>query len=128
MPFVVSSPGGYELPTEDMDRIMTQVPEMDFERVIDPKEAVRNADVIVTDTWVSMGQEAEKARRMADFAHHRVDAELLAAAPGPRGGAALPAGLPRAGDQRGGVRRAAVARVPGRPRTGCTSRRGCWPC
>jgi ornithine carbamoyltransferase len=43
--------------------------------------AVRNADCIYTDTWVSMGQEAEKARRVKDFAGFQVDEKLLAAAP-----------------------------------------------
>jgi ornithine carbamoyltransferase len=81
MKFILSAPGGYELPEEDMDRIMTQVPEMDFETVRDPKDAVHEADVIVTDTWVSMGQEEEKARRIHDFAGYRVDAELLKSAP-----------------------------------------------
>ena len=37
--------------------------------------------MIYTDTWVSMGQEAEKARRMKDFTGFQVDEELLAAAP-----------------------------------------------
>jgi len=81
MKFILSAPGGYELPADDVDRIMAQVPEMDFETVSDPKDAVREADVIVTDTWVSMGQEEEKARRMKDFAGYRVDAELLKEAP-----------------------------------------------
>ena len=79
--FVLSSPGGYELPADDMDRVMARLPELDFETVADPVEAVHDADVIVTDTWVSMGQEEDKARRMADFARHKVDAALLAAAP-----------------------------------------------
>jgi len=81
MKFILSAPGGYELPEDDMDRIMSQVPEMDFETVKDPKDAVREADVIVTDTWVSMGQEEEKARRIKDFSGYRVDAELLKFAP-----------------------------------------------
>jgi ornithine carbamoyltransferase len=81
MKFILSAPGGYELPADDIDRIMSQVPEMDFETVRDPKDAVHEADVIVTDTWVSMGQEEEKSRRMADFAGYRVDDDLLAAAP-----------------------------------------------
>src|SRR5690606_28885092 len=65
----------------DMDRIMSQVPEMDFQITHDPIEAVRSADAIYTDTWVSMGQEAEKAKRMKDFDGYRVDERLLAAAP-----------------------------------------------
>jgi ornithine carbamoyltransferase len=42
---------------------------------------VANADAIVTDTWVSMGQEAEKARRVQHFAGYQVDETLLACAP-----------------------------------------------
>ena len=38
----------------------------------DPKDAVSGADVIVTDTWVSMGQEEEKQQRMKDFAGYQV--------------------------------------------------------
>jgi ornithine carbamoyltransferase len=81
MRFVLSSPGGYELPEEDVDRIMAQLPTMDFELVRDPAEAVREADAIYTDTWVSMGQETEKARRLKDFAGYQVDEKLVAAAP-----------------------------------------------
>lgn len=81
MKFILASPGGYELPPEDMDRIMAQVPEMDFETTADPVEAVRDADVIYTDTWVSMGQEQEKARRIKDFENYQVKEALLAAAP-----------------------------------------------
>jgi ornithine carbamoyltransferase len=46
----------------------------------DPVEAVRNADVVVTDTWASMGQENEKARREHDFAGFLVNQELIAKA------------------------------------------------
>jgi ornithine carbamoyltransferase len=79
--FVLSSPAGYELPEEDVDRIMALLPAMDFELVRDPIEAVRGADAIYTDTWVSMGQEAEKARRVKDFAGYHIDERLMAAAP-----------------------------------------------
>jgi ornithine carbamoyltransferase len=44
----------------------------------DPHEAVRGADVVVTDTWVSMGREDEAAARLAAFASYTVTAELLA--------------------------------------------------
>ncbi|MGO2658929.1 ornithine carbamoyltransferase [Mycetocola reblochoni] len=45
--------------------------------VTDPVAAVAGADVVVTDTWVSMGQEAEKAERVALFGSYRVDEQLL---------------------------------------------------
>ncbi|GAA3611706.1 ornithine carbamoyltransferase [Agrococcus terreus] len=43
-------------------------------------EAVADADVVVTDTWVSMGKEDEKAERVATFGGFRVDAALMAQA------------------------------------------------
>jgi ornithine carbamoyltransferase len=46
----------------------------------DPRVAVRGADVIYTDVWTSMGQEAEAERRRTEFAGFRVDAGLLSAA------------------------------------------------
>ncbi len=42
-----------------------------------PAEAVRAADIVVTDTWASMGQEEEKAQRLKDFTGFRVDAQLM---------------------------------------------------
>jgi ornithine carbamoyltransferase len=81
MRFVLASPPGYELPQGEVDRIMSQTPSLDFVMMRDPVEAVREADVIVTDTWVSMGQEAEKARRVKDFSGFAVDDKLLAHAP-----------------------------------------------
>src|SRR3954465_7723275 len=81
MSFILASPSGYELPDGDVDRIMAHVPELDFETTRDPLEAVRDADVLVTDTWVSMGQEAEKAQRIKDFAGFQIDDKLLSYAP-----------------------------------------------
>ena len=46
----------------------------------DPKEAVQGADVIVTDTWASMGQEAEHEERKKIFAPYQINGDLLAAA------------------------------------------------
>jgi ornithine carbamoyltransferase len=46
----------------------------------DPNEAVTGADVVVTDTWVSMGKEEEKATRVAVFGDYRVTAATMAAA------------------------------------------------
>jgi ornithine carbamoyltransferase len=46
----------------------------------DPAEAVAGVDVVVTDTWVSMGKEEEKAARLIEFGQYQVDAALLALA------------------------------------------------
>ncbi len=81
MKFVLASPKGYELPQEDIDRIMTQVPNMDFAITDDPYDAARDADVLYTDTWVSMGQEKEKEERLKEFKGFCIDEKLLAAAP-----------------------------------------------
>ena len=43
----------------------------------DPAEAMAGADAVITDTWVSMGQEAEKAERIATFGAYRVTPELM---------------------------------------------------
>lgn len=45
--------------------------------MVDPLEAVSEADVVITDTWVSMGQEAEKEARVALFGKYRVTPELM---------------------------------------------------
>jgi ornithine carbamoyltransferase len=46
----------------------------------DPREAAREADVVYTDVWTSMGQEEEAERRRADLAAYRIDDDLLALA------------------------------------------------
>jgi len=43
----------------------------------DPRRAVRDADVVYTDVWVSMGQERERRKRLKAFRGHQVSAELL---------------------------------------------------
>jgi ornithine carbamoyltransferase len=48
--------------------------------VDDPREAVRGADAVYTDVWVSMGQEAEREERMETLRPYQVNAELLALA------------------------------------------------
>jgi ornithine carbamoyltransferase len=45
-----------------------------------PAEAVVGADALATDTWVSMGQESEKAQRLADFSGFSIDSSLLSLA------------------------------------------------
>lgn len=51
-----------------------------FSLTDDPMKAAENADIIITDTWASMGQEAEKEVRMKAFQGYQVNDELMAAA------------------------------------------------
>jgi ornithine carbamoyltransferase len=80
MRLVVASPHGYELDIASIEAANRSragcVTQLD-----DPRAAVTDADVIYTDTWVSMGQEDEKVKRVHDFAGFEVDAALVAAAP-----------------------------------------------
>jgi ornithine carbamoyltransferase len=46
----------------------------------DPTEAVRGADAVYTDVWVSMGEDAEREERLRAFAPYRVDEGLMAEA------------------------------------------------
>jgi ornithine carbamoyltransferase len=48
--------------------------------VRDPREAVRGADILYTDVWASMGQEAEREKRVRDFQGYQINAELVSAA------------------------------------------------
>ncbi|MFM5904240.1 MAG: ornithine carbamoyltransferase [Microbacteriaceae bacterium] len=45
-----------------------------------PSDAIASADVVTTDTWVSMGQESEKAKRIAEFAGFTIDSALMSLA------------------------------------------------
>jgi ornithine carbamoyltransferase len=80
MKMVVASPAGYELSAETIQKVNQIAPDC-VRQVNDPHSAVRDADIIYTDTWVSMGQEQEKQKRQADFAGFQVNAELVKSAP-----------------------------------------------
>lgn len=78
MRFVLASPESYRL--EDAFIASLEVPSACTWHA-EPAKAVAEADVVYTDTWVSMGQEREKAQRLAIFKNYQVNAELMAAAP-----------------------------------------------
>ncbi len=80
MKLVVASPAGYELDADTMETA-NRVSAGSVEQTNDPGAAVRDADIIYTDTWVSMGQEDEKQKRQRDFAGFEVNAKLVSAAP-----------------------------------------------
>jgi len=76
MRFALACPKGYELEKEFVESLADVVTISG-----DTKAAAAGADVIYTDTWISMGQEEEKAKRIRDFEGFQVNAELLSAAP-----------------------------------------------
>ena len=80
--FAIANPEKYAMPDEAIaaaqDVAKTTGSRLSFE--LDPFAAVKGANVIYTDTWVSMGQESEKAEREKIFAPYQVNRELVAAA------------------------------------------------
>ena len=82
----------------------------------DPGRAAKGADALYTDVWTSMGQEEERATRLAAFEGFTVDRDLVEQAARRRRRPALPAGAPRRGDHRRRARGAALAGLaPGGP-------------
>ncbi|TWT88413.1 Ornithine carbamoyltransferase [Pseudobythopirellula maris] len=78
--FSIATPKGYELDPAVFERLRVQDPDAKLTATHDPREAVAGASAVYTDVWASMGQEAEQAQRVKDFAGHQVDAGLMAAA------------------------------------------------
>ncbi len=78
---IIAVPTKYAFDNETMDRLRGRGASGQLVSTTDPYEAVKNADVIYTDTWTSMGQEADKQQRIKDFQGFQVDRALLDAAP-----------------------------------------------
>ena len=78
MKFVLAAPTGHTLEQDFIDSLPDGA---DYSQTSAPADAVAGADVIYTDTWVSMGQEDEKAQRIKTFEGFQINADLLACAP-----------------------------------------------
>lgn len=72
-------PDQYQAPAADLE-LFSSHGAPDVASIHDPAAAVDGADVVVTDAWYSMGQEAEAARRRPIFEPYRVDSALMARA------------------------------------------------
>jgi len=75
----IATPEGY-----DPNRDILKVAEEEASRynalieiLREPEEAVKGVDVVYTDVWVSMGQEADRVRRVSDLSRYKVTAELM---------------------------------------------------
>ena len=75
----IATPKGYEVDSDILEDALEFAKKSGSNIVItnDPKVAVKNATVVTTDTWVSMGQEDEKEQRVKDFAGFIVDDNLM---------------------------------------------------
>jgi ornithine carbamoyltransferase len=80
--FTLASPEGYDLEPEAVKQAgeIAKSTGSQFGFLRDPQEAVKDAQVIYTDTWTSMGQEEEQARREKVFPPYQVNARLVKAA------------------------------------------------
>lgn len=72
----IACPKGYE-PDPAVRKDAERTGRGDVRIVRDPAEAAREADVLYTDVWTSMGQEAQRRKRLSDFRGYRIDAALL---------------------------------------------------
>jgi ornithine carbamoyltransferase len=82
MHFSIASPRGYELNPSILSEAQAAARETGscIETTSDPYQAVMKADVLYTDVWASMGQEAEHAKRVKAFQGYQIDGKLLKAA------------------------------------------------
>jgi ornithine carbamoyltransferase len=81
MKLVLACPPGYGFDDKFKSDYTAKVSPDFPQEVNDPLAAVKGADVIYTDVWTSMGQEAEREERLRRFTGFQVNAKLLASAP-----------------------------------------------
>ncbi len=77
--FSCASPKGYSLEPKiyAKSKLLAQQTGAKISQTIDPLEAVKNADVVYTDTWISMGDEAESEKRLKIFKPYQVNQKLM---------------------------------------------------
>ncbi len=117
MHVAVATPVGYE-PIPQVVRRATEIAAATgggVELTHDPATAAKDADVLYTDVWASMGKEMEHGERALIFKPYQVSTDTVMAAAPDVHGAPLPARPPGRGDRRRGHGRPQLGRVrPGR--------------
>jgi ornithine carbamoyltransferase len=80
--FAIANPDGYDMPVvaKETGARLAKASGAKITYLRDPHEAVKNAHVIYTDTWTSMGQEEETAKREAVFPPYQVNQKLVSEA------------------------------------------------
>lgn len=75
----IAIPKGIEL-DQDIQEIATSIAEennLDFEVFNDPVQALDGANIVTTDTWISMGEESQKEAKMKQFAGYQITQDML---------------------------------------------------
>ncbi len=77
--FSIATPKGYEMKKEITDKIIynAKISGAKIKITNDPKEAIKDADIVYTDVWTSMGQEEETKKRINDFKIFQVNEEII---------------------------------------------------
>ena len=78
MDFVAATPAAYRPVDEAVQ--LARAAGGSVELADDPRSAVAGADVLYTDVWTSMGQDAEREQRLRDLRGYGIDADLVALA------------------------------------------------
>jgi ornithine carbamoyltransferase len=80
--FTIANPEGYDIPdiAKETGRKLAEVSGANISYLRDPHEAVKGSQVIYTDTWTSMGQEEEAAKREKVFPPYQVNTKLVSEA------------------------------------------------
>ncbi len=75
----VASPKGFSIKKDVMERAKKLMAESGGKVILttSPEEAAKDADVLYTDVWVSMGQEKETKKRISKFKKYRIDSKIL---------------------------------------------------
>lgn len=80
--FKIASPAGYEVDKQILQKAREFAAHTGSQIFLtsDPKQAVKDADIVYTDVWTSMGQEAETEHRRSIFANYQINTKLLSLA------------------------------------------------
>jgi ornithine carbamoyltransferase len=75
----IATPKGYEVKADILEKALSFAKISGAKITVgnDPKAAVKNATVVTTDTWVSMGQESQKEQKVKDFKGYIVDDAMM---------------------------------------------------
>lgn len=77
LPMTLVCPPGYEIPPKIVAELEARFPKHQIKQTQNYRSAVKNADIVYTDVWTSMGQEDESEVRKQDFKDFQVNEELM---------------------------------------------------